>query len=582
MCLFHLCSNRCTSPVLHPQLEVESSLPQHLRFYCPNPLCSLLMMLDEAEPPENAPARCPGCHKPLCARCRVLWHSGLSCAQHRALQSRPGGGDEAALLGVAGEHGWKPCPQCRHMVELAHGCNHITCKCGAEWCYKCGALWRRVQQPTLLPGPAGAFLRGRSVPTCSCQLWDDNNRRLEQEFRARFYARQGVPADVARRRAVDELADIGILLRNLQRIQQRNPANQEQNQHEQDQIPQRSAAPAGRQSGDVDCRLGFDRMYRGMRLGLGLEMPDREAAQPNANSDHRGDDAGGGPAAAVKPAAEAANGDGNSGRVRSDRALDVGGREAEAALPLGLGLGPALFGPKGGRLRGRRMHLQIQKQVRQDTRVSALAIMPLRVPHDAADGADAGKVESEGQQTREGDASSGSGAAAASVSAMQDSERKQNHHMALQGLLRAALSGRATEVERGNRNVGAQGTDRKAAGAGPHERIQELRTLLDNVFDDGDVKELEEGRGGPESRIPRRRPGPGETPTWLLWGQPMRRMIGSHTGIACASWGACARATRAGSAASAATAAVATVTSSATTGAAAAAACCAASGTTSG
>ncbi|GLI62782.1 hypothetical protein VaNZ11_005529 [Volvox africanus] len=504
--------------------EVESSLPQHLRFYCPNPLCSLLMMLDEAEPAENTPARCPGCHKPLCARCRVLWHSGLSCAQHRALQSRPGGGDEAALLGVAGEHGWKPCPQCRHMVELAHGCNHITCKCGAEWCYKCGAPWRRVQQPTLLPGPAGAFLRGRSVPTCSCQLWDDNNRRLEQEFRARFYARQGVPDDVARRRAVDEVADVGIMLRNLQRIQQRNAPNQEQTQHEQNQIPQLPVAAAG-PGGDVDGRLGFERMYRNMRLGLGLEMPDPEAAQPNTNSDHRRADAGGGTAAAVEPAAEAANGEGNSGRVRSDRVLDVRSRAAEAALPLGLGLGPALFGPKGARLRGRRMHLQTQKQVRQDTQVSALAIMPLWVPRHAADGADDGKVEGEGKQAREGDASGGSGAAAAGGSAIRDSERKQNHHMAMQGLLRAALSGRATEVERGNRNAGAQGADRKAPGTRPHERIQELRTLLDNVFDDGDVKQLEEGRGGLEGRVPRRRTGSGEAPTWLLWRHPMPRAI---------------------------------------------------------
>ena len=29
-----------------PQLEVESSLPAHLKFYCPNPACSLLMVLD--------------------------------------------------------------------------------------------------------------------------------------------------------------------------------------------------------------------------------------------------------------------------------------------------------------------------------------------------------------------------------------------------------------------------------------------------------------------------------------------------------------------------------------------------------
>ncbi|GIL69384.1 hypothetical protein Vretimale_13512 [Volvox reticuliferus] len=504
-------------------LEVESSLPQHLRFYCPNPLCSLLMMLDEAEPPENGPVRCPGCRKPLCVRCRVLWHSGLSCAQHRALQSRSGGDDEAALLGVAGEHGWKPCPQCRHMVELAHGCNHITCKCGAEWCYKCGAPWRRVQQSAVLPGPAGAFLRGRSIPTCSCQLWDDNNRRLEQEFRARFYARHGVPADVARRRAVDEIADIGILLRNLRRVQQQNAPNQEQNQDEHNQNPQQTVAAAG-SGGDVEGRLGFDRMYRGWQWDLELERPDREVTRPNANGDHRGTDAAA--ATAVEPAAEAASGDGNSRRVRADRALDMRGRVVEAALPLGLGLGPALFGLEGSRLRGRRMRMQTRKQVRQDTRDAALEIMPLWVRHDAAGGAGKGKGEGEGQQARNGDAGGCSGAAAAGGSAMPDSERKQSHHMALQGLLRATVSERAMEVEQGKRNVGALGVDRKATVARPHERIQELRRLLDDVFDDGDVEELMDGQKGMEDRVLRRRPvsGPGEA-TWQLWGPPMRRMI---------------------------------------------------------
>ncbi|EFJ40286.1 hypothetical protein VOLCADRAFT_46019, partial [Volvox carteri f. nagariensis] len=133
----------------YSQLEVESSLPQPLRFYCPNPECSLLMVLDvSGEHLENSPVRCPGCRAQLCGRCRVLWHIGVSCEQYRAMQVRlgagssgggGGGGDEAALAGVSGERVWKPCPQCRQLVEMAQGCNHITCKCGAEWCYKCGA-----------------------------------------------------------------------------------------------------------------------------------------------------------------------------------------------------------------------------------------------------------------------------------------------------------------------------------------------------------------------------------------------------------------------------------------------------------
>ena len=33
----------------------------------------------------------------------------------------------------------KSCPSCKTLVEKIGGCNHITCVCGAHWCYECGA-----------------------------------------------------------------------------------------------------------------------------------------------------------------------------------------------------------------------------------------------------------------------------------------------------------------------------------------------------------------------------------------------------------------------------------------------------------
>ena len=60
-----------------------------------------------------------------------------------------------ATLEFAEHEGWRRCHSCRAMVELTVGCRHVTCKCGAEFCYTCGAIWR----------------------TCDCTEVDEANRK---------------------------------------------------------------------------------------------------------------------------------------------------------------------------------------------------------------------------------------------------------------------------------------------------------------------------------------------------------------------------------------------------------------------
>lgn len=43
---------------------------------------------------------------------------------------------------LAEEEGWKRCHQCHAFVEHREACQHMTCRCGAEFCYVCGARWR--------------------------------------------------------------------------------------------------------------------------------------------------------------------------------------------------------------------------------------------------------------------------------------------------------------------------------------------------------------------------------------------------------------------------------------------------------
>ena len=55
------------------------------------------------------------------------WHESAKC-------------DKFAGLGVV------PCPYCHFPVEKISGCNHISCRCGKHWCYKCGKAWFDTSQ----------------------------------------------------------------------------------------------------------------------------------------------------------------------------------------------------------------------------------------------------------------------------------------------------------------------------------------------------------------------------------------------------------------------------------------------------
>lgn len=35
----------------------------------------------------------------------------------------------------------KQCPSCKFWVEKNKGCDHMTCRCGYEFCFRCGAKY---------------------------------------------------------------------------------------------------------------------------------------------------------------------------------------------------------------------------------------------------------------------------------------------------------------------------------------------------------------------------------------------------------------------------------------------------------
>ncbi|KAI1762122.1 hypothetical protein GGR53DRAFT_430471 [Hypoxylon sp. FL1150] len=117
--------------------SVEFSTPH--RTYCHEPTCSAFI------PPRNYEgdvATCSDCGAQTCVTCKNRWHHD-DCPNDEGLQQ---------VLEMAEENSWQRCPRCLSMIELSHGCFHMTCKCGSQFCYLCCEPWKN----------------------CNCRHWDEH------------------------------------------------------------------------------------------------------------------------------------------------------------------------------------------------------------------------------------------------------------------------------------------------------------------------------------------------------------------------------------------------------------------------
>ncbi|KAK7262361.1 hypothetical protein RJT34_29930 [Clitoria ternatea] len=153
------------------QRKMEASIPVSEKIYCPYPRCSALMSKTEVleysknligESAQSGPKKCIKCHGLFCFSCKVPWHSGMTCSTFKRLNPNPPA-DDAKLKFLATRSLWRQCVKCNHMIELAEGCYHMTCRCGYEFCYNCGAEWKDKKA------------------TCTCPLWAEDNIWLENQ-----------------------------------------------------------------------------------------------------------------------------------------------------------------------------------------------------------------------------------------------------------------------------------------------------------------------------------------------------------------------------------------------------------------
>ncbi|KAE8357235.1 hypothetical protein BDV27DRAFT_170931 [Aspergillus caelatus] len=86
------------------------------------------------------PLTCASCNTATCSTCKQRAHAGVFVES------------EVEILEMAKIEGWQRCTRCRNIVELKSGCNHITCRCGFEFCYTCVMKWK----------------------SCGCEVWDES------------------------------------------------------------------------------------------------------------------------------------------------------------------------------------------------------------------------------------------------------------------------------------------------------------------------------------------------------------------------------------------------------------------------
>ncbi|KAI0405532.1 hypothetical protein F4802DRAFT_606792 [Xylaria palmicola] len=112
----------------------QFSTPWESRVFCSNPLCGEFIPPRAKVDPKH-PSRV------VCRKCR--WRVCVMCKKdaHPIGQDCPNDWELDAVLKIGERAGWRRCYKCRTLVELTYGCTHMTCRCRAQFCYICGAVW---------------------------------------------------------------------------------------------------------------------------------------------------------------------------------------------------------------------------------------------------------------------------------------------------------------------------------------------------------------------------------------------------------------------------------------------------------
>ncbi|CAG8591784.1 18443_t:CDS:2 [Gigaspora margarita] len=102
---------------------------------------------------------CEACGAKSCFTHDVPWHRGLTCDEFsEQLQTK----DYTANRAYYERH-TKPCPRCKMSIEKNSGCDHMSCRCGYEFCWLCLGDYENIRK------------KGNHYHEKTCQYYADYN-----------------------------------------------------------------------------------------------------------------------------------------------------------------------------------------------------------------------------------------------------------------------------------------------------------------------------------------------------------------------------------------------------------------------
>ncbi|KIW37341.1 uncharacterized protein PV06_10388 [Exophiala oligosperma] len=147
------------------------------RIYCPARRCGAWIKPHHMKIEDGRKVgRCKQCKTRVCGICSQKMHVSRDCPKDPEMK---------ALAQVAREKGWQRCYNCSAMVELKEGCNHMTCRCTAEFCMICGLKWKSCDCPWFNYQAVDAHLGGDPV-----RYQEEMDRRRDQVERDEALARR--------------------------------------------------------------------------------------------------------------------------------------------------------------------------------------------------------------------------------------------------------------------------------------------------------------------------------------------------------------------------------------------------------
>ncbi|KAG9145278.1 hypothetical protein Leryth_008221 [Lithospermum erythrorhizon] len=120
----------------------ESLFPASQKVYCPYKTCSGLL-IDDCKRGKRVikKSECLHCKRLFCFQCRSPWHEKINCEEFQKLNKDGFEAEDIMLMKLAKTKKWQRCPICKFYVQRNRGCPHMSCRCGHQFCYRCGLDW---------------------------------------------------------------------------------------------------------------------------------------------------------------------------------------------------------------------------------------------------------------------------------------------------------------------------------------------------------------------------------------------------------------------------------------------------------